>query len=1217
MLLVEELRNISKLKNTSAQGTENFFINNESWVDYTTDEDKNGFFDSLVIANISLSNFSQIFYLLGVLKSTNGQCLGIDEEIIQPSSNNISLTFDGQAINTSGENGYYEIWMCITTNPDYWGCDLALMYLTSQTYNSNDFEEASAIIVGFSDTGYDVDDDNSLEGITLKVTIKVQEAGGYRLDLRLESVNPYFSESSNITASWRGYLNSSIKTIMVNISARSFYSTKLNGSFTLDMASLAKDLIWAPYIYQHFWINAYNTSFYHFSQFKTPDLYFTGNYFDRGQDTDTDGRFNELFIDIEINSTLNGSYSLKLFLSTVKGDNSFNEIVSGVWEIGIHTVSISFDVSTLYSQQLETPYRVNSIIIRNSENKIISSVHSPHITRVYNYTEFDPPAAFLTGNYADWGFDTDSDGLFNQLIIDTEMNVTIGGVYELELSLIFPWEGSRSYLEEVVEVWEVGIHTVSTYFNITPLYSQQINSDYNVRFVRIKNETSNIIGLVNYPHITRLYNYTEFDPPAIYLTGNYNDWGNDYDGNGLFNQLIIEVELNITIAGSYYIGIRLESTEVFNKYNKTLTFSQSVEEYYYYVGIFNVHFIFSGISLFYSPRLNTSYRIDYITFSDIWPWWGEGVYNPYITRVYNYSEFDPPVAFLTGILNDWGQDTDGDGLFNQLIIEVKINVTIPSTYVISVFMRSTVGYLIFSGEVEDYFSVGFHSLAIPIDTNSYATRLNSSYFLDEALITDQNSIIDRVRNLEYITRIYNFTEFDGYGAVLTGKYSDWGLDTDGNGRYDRLIIEAEVNFTTPGEYHFKLGLTSYAQKDISVGGFNTGYWEMGIRNISIPVDTALFYPTSINSVYMVENISVYDSKNQLLAEDYNPYITRIYNFTEFDISILEINGNSEFYKLIQAENWKGDGSQSNPYTIEGLSLKSISSSGRVGNLIHIRNTNVSFCINNCSLMGGELGIWLFDVKNGNISHNIIQGNKKGILLEYADNNTIAYNTINENSMGVTIGTQGWPEPVHIYCSNNLIVNNAIFDNGIFGLSFGAESEGNIVKWNDFRSNYCYDKNQNNTFSENYWYANIHLIGNTEINPSITPNHLSRPVILFPNWGETLISKVLIDWIPAKDSLGHHVEYNIYYSSDNGTAWNLLASELNTTNYHWDLQNISLGSTYLIKIVAFDSYGFYAMDISDHPFTILSPPSPPSTLPFRFVTLLMLFSILIILIKKKS
>jgi parallel beta-helix repeat protein len=976
--LVQKLKEYPDFKSSSIQESEELAINNASWIDYPFDNDDNGLYDYLVIANISFSNIDQIYYLLRVLKSTNGQCLGFYKETITPYDTSISLSFDGQPINASGINGHYEVWISISTNPYFHDADLVLVYVTSQSYNVNDFEEASVVIVGFSDAGYDIDGDTLFEGITLEVTLRVQQAGYYRLILILESDNPYSLETSNIKGYWHGYLDASLETVQIKISAISFYSTKLNGPFSVDIAYIK---------HHHFIVNAYNTSFYNFNQFGLPSLYLTGTYDDRGQDTDTDGFFNELIIEPEINVTLNGTYYIRLWLNTINGENSFDRIVERDFEVGIHTVSISFDVSSLFSQRLNTSYWVESIRIQNWESETILWVYSPHITRVYNYTEFDPP-----------------------------------------------------------------------------------------------------------------------------------------------------------------------------------------------------------------------------------------------------------VAYTIGVLNDWAQDTDGDGLFNQLILDVKINVIVAGFYRIRIVLESTLEDYSYSylGEVEDDFSLGIHILAIPIDIRSYEYRLNTSYELQADYHTNiwiywglgQNNVIDNAY-LSYITRIYNYTEFDGPGALLTGNYYDRGLDMDGDGRYDKLIIDVEVNFTTPGDYQIDLEVVSYARKDISIDGSIYGYWEMGVRNVSILIDTSLFYATLTNSVYTVENVTVYDSKDYCLEWVDLPYTTRVYNFTEFNIRFIYIDGNSKFSKLIKAEKWEGDGSRSNPYVINGLSLKGQSSSfsippGLEGSLIQILNTNVYFSITNCSFLGVSTGIYLSNVTNGNISHNIIQDNEAGIVLQFSDNNTIAYNTINRNSMGLLLGTQSSVKPNPAHCSNNSIINNVIFENDLFGLSIGVKSKNNVVKWNDFRSNDVNDHNSENIFVENYWYewaenesTDIPLVGNHDINPQTSPNHLSKPVVLFPNWGETLISKVLIDWIPAKDSLGHSVIYTIYYSSDNGTTWNLLASELTITNYQWEFHNISLGSLYLIKIIAFDSLGFFSMDISDQLFTIRSPPQPPSTLPFRFVVLLLLFSFLLILLKRKS
>ncbi|MCH8907462.1 MAG: hypothetical protein IH840_10270 [Candidatus Heimdallarchaeota archaeon] len=54
-------------------------------------------------------------------------------------------------------------------------------------------------------------------------------------------------------------------------------------------------------------------------------------------------------------------------------------------------------------------------------------------------------------------------------------------------------------------------------------------------------------------------------------------------------------------------------------------------------------------------------------------------------------------------------------------------------------------------------------------------------------------------------------------------------------------------------------------------------------------------------------------------------------------------------------------------------------------------------------------------------------------------------------------------------------------------------------------------------------------------------------------------------------MGHEVLYELYFSSDNGTTWELLASDLTTTTFDWDTTTVSNGD-YLIKVVAKDTEG---------------------------------------------
>ncbi len=77
-----------------------------------------------------------------------------------------------------------------------------------------------------------------------------------------------------------------------------------------------------------------------------------------------------------------------------------------------------------------------------------------------------------------------------------------------------------------------------------------------------------------------------------------------------------------------------------------------------------------------------------------------------------------------------------------------------------------------------------------------------------------------------------------------------------------------------------------------------------------------------------------------------------YEFAETERSytphgIIRINSDAEFAQIAQQEGWPGDGSESNPYIIEGYEIDAQG----VGNCIYIGNTTVHFIIRNCYLHG--------------------------------------------------------------------------------------------------------------------------------------------------------------------------------------------------------------------------------------------------------------------------
>lgn len=114
-------------------------------------------------------------------------------------------------------------------------------------------------------------------------------------------------------------------------------------------------------------------------------------------------------------------------------------------------------------------------------------------------------------------------------------------------------------------------------------------------------------------------------------------------------------------------------------------------------------------------------------------------------------------------------------------------------------------------------------------------------------------------------------------------------------------------------------------------------------------------------------------------------------------------------------------------------------------------------------------------------------------------------------------------------------------------------------------------------------------------------------VIYLNGGE-ILKDITIQWTPSHDSLNHDVTYEVYYSTNNGITWNLLASGLTTTSYDWNTTFLNEGIDFMIKVLATCNEGLSAEDTSDNTFSIHYLTNPAITSPHNGETIRNNFSI---------
>ena len=161
----------------------------------------------------------------------------------------------------------------------------------------------------------------------------------------------------------------------------------------------------------------------------------------------------------------------------------------------------------------------------------------------------------------------------------------------------------------------------------------------------------------------------------------------------------------------------------------------------------------------------------------------------------------------------------------------------------------------------------------------------------------------------------------------------------------------------------------------------------------------------------------------------NVLILQICNFSEFDGNInnlvqpeisassgvIFIDGNQGWEDFKEAGNCVGNGNQSDPYIIRDLE---ISGSGTGIYCIYIRNSDVFFVIENCTLHDATYGIRLINVNNAHLKNNTCYNNNNGISMTSSNNSTISNCTL-LNNQNTGIGVQG----INITIENNSVTNS--------------------------------------------------------------------------------------------------------------------------------------------------------------------------------------------------
>jgi len=344
-------------------------------------------------------------------------------------------------------------------------------------------------------------------------------------------------------------------------------------------------------------------------------------------------------------------------------------------EAGDHTIALAFKGTDIGLAGVDGPYRVQAYVSADGGGPWVRGGPEPGIdpeilppvpegwtweytTSAYAAADFEEPrfAIRFTGVHADEGLDLDGDGLFDYLIATADADVSLAGTYWFDGSLTVPSDDGGPYRDYWVtstygtvdlaegtqalefrfnggDIWASG-HEGAFDFRLSVYYGGGIVYGYPDGMIRegpmpedggefdVYGDT--LCGrTAEYRHDA----WEELVEPATF-TGVFADRGEDWDGDGLFDVLAVDAEVDVTEANTFDFSGQLMSGD------GAAWIAADFQQAYLEVGVQVLTLRFSGPAI-RASGIDGPYRVDMnlvVAFRD--------PQATYTTGAYAHTDFD-------------------------------------------------------------------------------------------------------------------------------------------------------------------------------------------------------------------------------------------------------------------------------------------------------------------------------------------------------------------------------------------------------------------------------------------------------------------------------------------------------------------------------------------------------------------------------------------------
>lgn len=239
-------------------------------------------------------------------------------------------------------------------------------------------------------------------------------------------------------------------------------------------------------------------------------------------------------------------------------------------------------------------------------------------------------------------------------------------------------------------------------------------------------------------------------------------------------------------------------------------------------------------------------------------------------------------AHFSKMYSDFGTDTNRNGLYDMITINVGVIVFTTGEYTIRGSLDSASGNESINGTTNAYLSFGAKNVPLEFP----GPKVVGKHYLKNLTLYDSHgNLLDKIDNA-YVTKndYYQIDTGPLMLAKLIGNYTEHGVDLHGDGLYDYLIIDAGVEVKVPGEYSLMGYLFDSNDREVA-WAIDHKVLSSGNNTMHLNFDGKSINDHRVNGPYYLGNMTLFLGSSPTIIQicDYlqKAYNTSDYSYSEF------------------------------------------------------------------------------------------------------------------------------------------------------------------------------------------------------------------------------------------------------------------------------------------------------------------------------------------------